>query len=62
MSVRGVSMKRLLALVLALPSLALGQANEEVFLKNWSAPPFWQAGAASAEPGGSFAAKAGEGR
>jgi len=54
-------MKRLLALVLALPSLALGQANEEVSLTNWSAPPYWQAEAGSAGSGGSFAAKAAEG-
>ena len=61
MSVRGVPMTRVLALVLALPSLLLGQANDEVYLENWSAPPYWQAQAATAETGSSFAAKSAEG-
>ena len=54
-------MKRILALVLALPSLLLGQANDDVYLENWSAPPYWQAQAATAETGSSFAAKSAEG-
>ena len=59
MSVKGVPVKRILALALALPSLVLGM-SEEVILSNWSAPPFWAA-QASDDSGTNFAEKSAEG-
>jgi Collagen triple helix repeat (20 copies) len=61
MSSRGVPMKKVLALVLALPSLVLGQANDDVLLANWPAPPYWQSEAGADEAGRSFATKSAEG-
>ena len=54
----GPRVNLLLAVLLALPSLAFGQASDDVLVSNWSAPPYWQP--ASVASGATLVTKAGE--